>query len=51
MREQQARIERIEARARRDGFINERERERIEFAQRELSRDIRFERHDREARY
>ncbi len=51
LREQQARIERIEARARRDGFINERERERIEFAQRELSRDIRLERHDREARY
>lgn len=52
LREQQARIERIEARARADGVVTERERARIEFAQEELSRNIRFERHnDRHARY
>lgn len=51
LREQQARIERMEARARADGVVTERERARIEVAQRELSRSIRFEKHDRQARY
>jgi hypothetical protein len=51
LREQQARIERMEARARADGVVTERERVRIEVAQKELSRNIRFEKHDRQARY
>ena len=52
LREQQERIERMEARARADGVVTERERARIEFAQNELSRNIRFEKHnDRQARY
>ncbi len=52
LREQQSRIERMEARARADGVVNERERARIEMAQRELSRNIRFEKHnERQARY
>lgn len=51
LREQQARVERIEARARADGVVTQRERDRIEVAQRELSRSIRFEKHDRQARY
>lgn len=50
LREHQARIERMEARARRDGVITERERSRIEVAQNELSRMIRFEKHDAQAR-
>ena len=42
----------MEARARADGVVTERERARIEFAQNELSRNIRFEKHnDRQARY
>jgi hypothetical protein len=51
LREQQARIERLEARARADGVVTERERARIEVAQKELSRSIRFEKNDRQARY
>ena len=51
LRARQAEIERMEARARRDGVITERERARIEVAQNELSRMIRFEKHDRQARY
>ena len=50
LREQQARIERMEERARRDGVVTERERERIEIAQNELSRAIRFEKHDAQVR-
>jgi hypothetical protein len=50
LRARQADIERMEARARRDGVISERERARIEVAQNELSRRIRFEKHDPQAR-
>jgi hypothetical protein len=51
LRAQQARIEQLQARARADGVVTERERGRIETAQRELSRNIRFEKNDRQARY
>ena len=50
LRRQQADIERLEAYARRDGVLTGRERARIEIAQNELSRDIRREAHDRQAR-
>ena len=40
----------MEERARRDGVVTERERERIEIAQNELSRAIRFEKHDAQVR-
>ena len=50
LREMQARVERMESRARRDGVMTERERARIETAQNELSRAIRHEKHDEQAR-
>lgn len=50
LRAKQARIERMEAHARRDGVVTGRERERIEVAQNDLSRSIRFEKHDRQLR-
>ena len=50
LRQRQARIERLEARARRDGVITERERVRIEVAQNDLSRAIFREKHDRQMR-
>lgn len=50
LRVRQGDIERMEARARRDGVISERERSRIEVAQNELGRMIRFEKHDAQAR-
>ena len=50
LRQRQARIERLEERARRDGVITERERVRIEVAQNDLSRAIFREKHDRQVR-
>jgi len=50
LHERQAKIERLEARARRDGVITERERTRIEVAQEELSRMIRFDKHNDQVR-
>ncbi len=50
LRQRQAEIERMEARARRDGVITERERARIEIAQNDLSRLIRYEKHNERAR-
>ena len=50
LRERQANIERLEARARRDGVISERERTRIEVAQNDLSRMIRFDKHNDQVR-
>ena len=50
LRAKQAHVERIEAYARRDGVVTDRERERIEVAQNDLSRSIRREKHDGQAR-
>jgi len=50
LRERQGHIERLEARARRDGVISERERARIEVAQNDLSRLIRFDKHNGQVR-
>ncbi len=50
LRAKQARIERMEAHARRDGVLTGRERERIEVAQNDLSRSIRREKHDDQVR-
>jgi len=49
LRAKQAHIERMEARARRDGVVTGRERERIEVAQNDLGRSIWREKHDRQA--
>ena len=50
LQRKQARIERMEAQARRDGHISRDERQRIELAQNELSRQIHFEKHDGQVR-
>jgi hypothetical protein len=50
LRDRQARIERMEEKARRDGVITERERTRIEVAQNDLSRLIRFDKHNGQVR-
>ena len=50
LRAKQARIERMEAHARRDGVLTEREKGRIEVAQNDLSRNIRHEKHDGQTR-
>ena len=50
LRDKQARIERMEARARADGVVTERERARIEVAQNDLSRSIWREKHDAQVR-
>ena len=50
LRAKQARIERMEAHARKDGVLTGREKARNEVAQNDLSRTIRREKHDGQAR-